>query len=77
MILPSVSQCASPIFPASSSLHPAVVLGLPVKRNCVLSMRILTVCFPFYYPYFRVFPLPFSHPSLHYYSHLFLLQGFL
>lgn len=31
IILPSVSQCASPIFPASSSLHPAVVLELPVK----------------------------------------------
>lgn len=31
IILPSVSQYASPIFPVSSSLHPAVVLELPVN----------------------------------------------
>lgn len=56
-ILPSVFQCVSPVFPAFSFLHPAVVLGLPVKRvtgnnqmlPAVLSMRSLNYLLATYF----------------------------
>lgn len=65
IVLPSVSQCASPVFPASSSLHPAVALELPVRGivgndyvlPSVLRMRILVAClFIFFHPPFSLFP---------------------
>lgn len=68
IVLPSVFQCASPVFPASSSLHPAVALELPMREiygkwldtASVLGMRI------------PVALLLFIHPP----SHLLLLKGF-
>lgn len=77
IVLPSVSQCASPVFPASSSLHPAVALELPVRGimgndyvlPSVLSMRILVACLYFFSPPFLT--IPSISP------HLLLLKGFL